>query len=443
VRRAARLPDLQQSCYCSGMPTIDRPVVDVDTLADVPAELPGPIRLCFRGPSLGGPRIREIRAALTPRGRLRLSGNRMRVSADIDPGPPEEPLIVLDMIARSDARGLERAIWSALGQVDYVVVGVDARSDEETRHVAGWLADEVREFDAAATGLTDDEWRANAIHFATARNIGRAIAAQRAPWCLVIDTDEYLERSVDLRAVVRAQPHPVDAVPVEVRLGEFTQVDNQRLARSDRRWARRSHNELDIRQLATGGPVARVVQDLSLRPEAEVARRDAQRDAGIEGMRAEAEKGDLHALFHVIKHRFKDTPPEELAPMVQDYRFRCAPHGPLGEERGFLAWSVGVLYAERRGPGAPGRLPDEVEAELWAHRAMFDGPRLDALLLLSQLAEDRGELVDALCWAEFACIITREPKHGWPEDAKLRFVRRDQLRAAVLRDEGLVGDAAE
>ena len=105
------------------------------------------------------------------------------------------------MIARSDAAGLARAIKSARPYVDRVIVGVDGRSDDETFAMACRLADETWNFFAADVGLSPEAWSADRIDFAAARNLGRARV--KTPWTLVIDSDEFLEVSGDLRGFVR------------------------------------------------------------------------------------------------------------------------------------------------------------------------------------------------------------------------------------------------
>src|SRR4051812_27314127 len=88
------------------------------------APLAGPTRFVIANPRRGGPALALVRAALAPRGRLRFSGTPAKIFADLDPGPPETPLIAFDTIARSDADGLERAILSALPHVDQICIGV-------------------------------------------------------------------------------------------------------------------------------------------------------------------------------------------------------------------------------------------------------------------------------------------------------------------------------
>ena len=170
---------------------MSRTVVEVERIEGFAAvQLVEPARFVFISPLHGGPSLAQIRAALAPRGRLRLSGTAGRIFADFDPGPATEAVIALDTIVRSDAAGLERMLLSALPHVDEIVLGVDGRSDEATLRMAQAFGDCVYVFEGADIGLTKEEWKADKIHFANARNRGRVKV--QAPWTLVVDADEYV-----------------------------------------------------------------------------------------------------------------------------------------------------------------------------------------------------------------------------------------------------------
>lgn len=379
-----------------------------------------PCRFAFPSPLHGGPPIREIRATFSLKGRIRISGTRAKTFVDLDPGTPQKPLIALDIIARSDAVGLERMILSALWQVDEIHITVDGRSDEATVRVAEAFADEVGRFDAADIGVTEEDWKADKINFAAARNLGRARV--KAPWALVLDTDEYLYESVDLReAVVRAVEMGAKAIDMGIALGEFNARDPQRLALSAFRWERPSHNQL----MFEGPPLridATIVHDTSLRKAEDLARRDQQRLNGVNIDLAEhAKNGDLNSLFHLAKQRIGDGDDECLG-LVADYRLRTEIHGPLVEERSWLAL------------GAASHLANQEkwdDAETWCLRAMFDGPRVDAMCYLGDIAEERGFLPLALAWYEAACAVPDKCALKWQSLSATRFRRRDGLRKAL------------
>jgi serine/threonine-protein kinase len=314
-------------------------------------------------------------------------------------------------------------LLSVLPHVDQIVLGVDGRSDRETLQVAEAYADISWTFDASDLHLSEEQWLANRIDFAAARNLGR----QRVtlPWTLVVDSDEYLRSGCDIREKV-ATESDVAAFGVRVNVNGFEHADRQRLARTYFRWWSATHNQLNIE----GGdkPIqALIVQDTSLRLSQEIERRAQQRDLGIDLLEEEAAAGQLMALFHLAKHRLAQEDHPKAIKLVQDYRFRAEPHGPLVAERTALAFGAAGLFYEKG---------DFVEAELWAIRAMLDGPSVEAMCLLGDIAEDQGDLERALAWYEAACVVPEAKKLRSQGFSDLRWGRREGLRRGLkYRDE--------
>lgn len=382
----------------------------------------GPCRLTFQHPRRGGPPLREVRSALRNKGRLRFSLTPGRLHADLDPLPavPEPPLIAFDTIVRNDAAGLERAICSSVSHVDEIIVGIDARSDEETRAIAEAYADEVWTFEAKDIGLSEEDWKANKIHFANARNLGRERV--KAEWTLVIDSDEYLAHG-DLRAaVLNADLNGCDLISVNVALENFSDRNLQRLAKTKFRWDSPSHNRLVYGAARGAEADVLIVQDLSLRAQSEIDRRHDQRASGVEMLREAADGGNIHALFHLAKHRVGENNLADATKYSQDFRFRAEVHGPLAAERAYLALGVATLHYSA---------DDLAQAEVWAQRALLDGPRIEPFCMLGDIAEDRGDLAAALLWYECACIVPDTERQKWTDIISRRQGRLAALRAAV------------
>jgi hypothetical protein len=388
----------------------------------------GPTRFIFANPMRGGPKLAEVRAAMRDKGVVRISATKAKVFVDVDPGEPAAALISLDMIARTCATGLERTILSALGQVDAVLVGVDGRSDEETRKVAEAYADIVWSFGARDIELSEEEWASDRIHFSNARNLGRMQV--QTPWVLVIDSDEYLDQGVpvDFRQVVTASGNEkVGAYSIQVACMGAEQMDPHRLARRECRWWSDTHNQLAIlgEVEKCGG---RIVQDISVRTDAENERRTRQRNVAVDLLAEEASKGNLTALYHLAKHRIGTEQLVEGEKLAQDFRFRAEVHGPLSQQRGWLALGVAHMYYNLGGP------KDIEQAELWCLRSMLDEPRMDAVCLLGDLAEERGDLKSALAWYEMACTLPEpggEDYMTWRTIIDLRMGRRSGIRVAL------------
>ena len=391
---------------------------DLEGLDDVP--LPAPVRFVFLSPRRGGPALPLIRAVLAPRGRLRLSGTSGRIFADLDPGPEEPLVIALDTIVRSDAAGLERMILTVLPHVDEIVLGVDGRSDQETLQVAQAYGDCVFVFEAPDVGLDEEAWAANRIHFANARNLGRAKV--RSPWSLVIDSDEYIESVGDLRADIAKYPS-AEHMACEVSSGGVTvRDDRQRIGRSVLRWTSSSHNQLMSQTGAFGESDLHIREDKTLRSREEDARRDRQRDAGIEELIGEAGKGNIAALLHLAKHRAGVGDIEEAVKLVQDYRFRIEPHSILADQRALVALTLAFRFYNE---------DNNEQSEVWALRALLDGPSVVAFCLLGDLAEEQGDLLRARGWYEAACAITEETAVDWSGVTSLRWGRLEGIKAAL------------
>lgn len=393
-------------------------IENIDQLSFLPAE---PVRLVLRGPLRGGAPLGSVRARLLARGDARFSGTSGHLFADFVPGQYER-LIALDMLARNDPAGLERAILSALPHVDYIVVGVDGRSDAETRKVAEAYADHVWTFGAAELGLSDEAWAADRIDFAAARNIGRSfVQAAQVPWILVLDTDEYLQHvGIDLRARVR-DPRGHDGFSPVVLLPEAEHRDQHRLARAELRWIGATHNQLPVRSSVDID--VSIVHDPSVRAQDEQTRRIVQRRTEVGRMRDEAEKGNLHALWHLSKQLLADGDEDGLR-LAEEFRLRAEIFGALAEERQWLACGAAAFYYNR----------DEFEkAGMWSCRALLDGPCIEAFCILGDCAEVRGDLEQALTWYELACITPRGREVMIAGLQALRWGRRSGLRLALGR----------
>lgn len=401
---------------------MSRPVLEldgIDGLTDAPPVI-GPVRFIFSNPRRGGPALGILRRTLAPKGRMRISATPARVFVDVDPGPAESPTIALDTIVRSDATGLERMILSVLPYVDEIVLAVDGRSDDETLDVARAYADVTLTFDKRDIGMSEADWMANKIDFAAARNVGRKIV--QAPWALVLDSDEYLWSATDkLRELMRAAPPEIGGFGPIVRIEGFEHRDAQRLTRTRYRWTSSTHNQLQYTE-ASAEVDAVIVQDLSLRSEAERKRRNAQRNDGIEDLVEEADKGNVTALFHLAKHRASIGDINEAVRLTEDYRLRIEPHGPMADERVWAALALAFrFYGE----------DNLVEADRWGVRALLDGPCVTAFCLLGDIAEDDGDLPRAQGWYEAACAVTEKRRIEWPGVTELRVGRLAGIKRAL------------
>lgn len=353
----------------------------------------------------------DCAASFTPMGADRKGSTLMATATG------HKPLITLAMIARDDFKGLTRAIISALPHVDRVVIGVDARSDTATHVVAQMWADAVVKFHAADLGMSQQDWQADKIDFAAARNF--VLEQVTTDWVLTIDTDEHItEAPGDLRATLTAQPATVDAVPCTlVDEGNYL-LNSQRIARSSCRWQRPTHNKLDIEQRAKQSAGLVVTQDRSLRTPEAAARRDAQRSAAILDLMDAANNDDLWAMFHVLKELINGRQMSSATRMLKRYIALTDPHSQEAEGRSYLCTAMAVTCYE---------LQRHEDAEYWATTALRDGPRIEVFGLLGTIAEEQGRLYHALGWYQAEAACPNVWHHRWPQVIASRHERRDAL----------------
>lgn len=399
----------------------------VETLAELDDfKFTTPVRFTFPHPLRGGPKIRDIRARLAPYGHIYLSFSNACVFVDMTPGQAQPPVVTLDMIARSDAAGLERAIQSAIAHVDYIIVGIDARSDVATQVTADALADIVHTFTGDDIGVSAEDWADNKIHFSNARNIGRAMVP--TPWTLVLDTDEYFTNvPKDIRAslLYDLTTAGVTHVEIGVDLGKSVMRDTLRLTRTHYRWHRGTHNQLNFSNgpdETTFASDIMVLHDTSLRTKIERERRAQQRVQGMLELEEASDNGDLNATFHIAKQYIADGDVTRGVDCTLKFRSHAEVRGPAAAERAMLACGLAELQY---------RNGNYAEAELWAFRALLDGPTLEAFYKLGDVAEDRGDLHSALFWFDCACRAPASGNFTWIEGASMRWGRREGIRRAI------------
>lgn len=400
-----------------------RTVMHAELVEDVVGyDVTEPTRFVFRSPRRGGPRLKHVRAALASKGRLRFSGTPMSIFADVDPGPPTVPVVALEMIARGSADGLERAILSALSYVDEIVVGTDNRSTDQTMNVAHAYADTAHLFGRGTTELSEEEWAADKMHFARARNGVREFI--QAPWSLVLDTDEHIRRAVDFRDLLQraAATDEVNAFLVSITEGELVRREPSRLARTKFRWFGAANEQLDIvgARLATD-VVLDVVSDGSLRVPTEAVRSAAQHEAETAHLEQEAAAGHVNSMVEVAKRKLL-AGDESAVALVEQIRLKLEPQGGWKEERVWLALECAFFYYKKL---------DFHRANQWAHRSLLDGPRIESFCLLGDVCEDYGDLETALVWYEIACVTPEGSMISWGPYIGQRWGRRDGIRVAL------------
>lgn len=129
----------------------------------------------------------QIRRDYSKYGKIKFhtwEGFESRILFSIELGKPDDVETTLVMIVKDEAKGIEKAIVSALPIVDRVVVSVDNQTRDETARIAEMYADELR----------THTWKND---FAQARNEASVNVIGR--WVLFLDGHEYVESLGNIR----------------------------------------------------------------------------------------------------------------------------------------------------------------------------------------------------------------------------------------------------
>jgi glycosyltransferase involved in cell wall biosynthesis len=183
---------------------------------------------------------------------------------------PDKEGITLAMIVKDEEKGIARAIESARGIVEDVVVLIDDTTSDNT---------EVEAIRAGARTFKHTWPTVEEGGFAEARN--RLHEHIKTDWVLVLDGHEYLEGNVqNLKKIVNLKKPGVSAIIINME-GEDAKTHSQvRLYKKDKaKWMEPLHNKLTIDGNGLeAGPTLRVVHDrLGGQTMESMRRRDLQR----------------------------------------------------------------------------------------------------------------------------------------------------------------------
>ncbi|MBW2260850.1 MAG: tetratricopeptide repeat protein [Deltaproteobacteria bacterium] len=287
------------------------------------------------------------------------------------------PGITLAMIARDEETGIGRAIESAAGIVDDVVVLVDEATTDRTAKIARGLGARVIGY-----RWSDD--------FAAARN--SALEHVRTPWVLWLDGHEHLRCGPgEIGRGMRADPGAA-GFWIEVEMEGGSRHRHVRLHRAKgARWRNPVHNILDV-----DGPVASlsgpvVVHDrYSGQSRESRARRNAQRDEHVTAIleeRIREDPKDTRSMFY-LGQQHRDAGRWEAA----HYWYER-----YGRTEGGNQWPEESLIAAANAGRAALMLGDLEAALECAHRAVLVMPdRAECRMLEGDVHYARRMYAEAL-----------------------------------------------
>lgn len=211
-------------------------------------------------------------------------GQRDRLLFTIDIGQEATNDTSLVMIVKDEAKGIEKAILSALPFVDNIVVSVDTKTVDDTAIIAALYADTLKYH----------EWHDD---FSEARNYAQKDVT--TPWILFLDGHEYIESMGDIKEKMKRN---VDGVFVTIRMESGMTFLFPRIYKSHIKFKNKIHN-INICKTRCASPDFVIVHDrLNLQDEASTERRNKQREELLpKEMLAQIEKNpkDCRAHFHL------------------------------------------------------------------------------------------------------------------------------------------------
>ena len=242
--------------------------------------------------------VRQIRREYSKYGKIvfhNWSGFRNRILFTIEPGQTQKEEVCLVMIVKDEAKGLERAILSALPIVQRVVVSIDTMTTDETVEIAILYADELR----------FHVWEGD---FSKARNSAQENV--KTKWILFLDGHEYLESFGDIEEKLKDD---VDGIFVTVRMESGMTFLYPRFYRNFIKFKNAVHNvnECKTRRCA---PLCVIVHDrVNGQDEKSTERRNEQREKMMPAelanqLKTNPKNGRAHfhlANFYMMRHETK------------------------------------------------------------------------------------------------------------------------------------------
>jgi SAM-dependent methyltransferase len=231
--------------------------------------------------------IPQIRRDYSKYGKVRFYswiGEKERIFFSIEMGNFVDEEITLVMIAKDEAKGIERAILSALPLVDRVIVSVDSKTQDDTAKIAKLYADELKEH------VWEDD-------FSKARNFAQENVTSK--WILFLDGHEYIEETSHVRDFL---PFDVDGIFVTVRMESGMTFLFPRIYRKEIQFKNAVHNLNECKTKRTVPDFVIVHDRENGQDEEAIKRRNAQREEMLprimEGHLKEDPK-NTRALFHL------------------------------------------------------------------------------------------------------------------------------------------------
>jgi len=254
------------------------------------------------------------------------SGATERILMSIDFGVVQEKIITLGIVAKDEAKGIEKAILTSMEYVNDIVILVDDRTKDVTESIAKLYTDKTYLY----------KWNNN---FSEARN--ELLSKVKTPWVLFIDGHEYLER---FSALDNLKELDKDAIMCEIRLESGSTVRYPRLHRSNLKYENQVHNKLGSKNLGNYNNILLVHDRIEGQSKESTAEREKQRDEmviGIMGKQIKEDKKNVRAALHLALHYHARLDHKKALKYYKQY----IKYGEYKPERWFVRFNIALLYS--------------------------------------------------------------------------------------------------
>ena len=299
--------------------------------------------------------------------------------------------------ARNEESDVERVLASFRGVADVMVVGIDPRSTDRTRKIAERYAEQVFTLDSPEGPKDDELSTEGAVHFSHIRNqCMQRCEVEGADWTFMTEAHEHLKAGVNSLLNLQAVPDHVRYVFV-ARQGWRNQWAFPWLCRSDMRYKRRTHNQLDIPDGTPWTALPKVVTWHERAQEVAERRHEQRKACNRKSLQEDwMRTGNRESLLY-LAGEWRGYDDNRAVERMREYLSLPSHHGPQRYHvRLMLAKQLAVMANDAKHE-EQAKLHDEVRAVL-VRGAEDDWSRTEHYVWLGDLAWECGARDEALQW---------------------------------------------
>lgn len=254
-------------------------------------------------------------------------GSDKRIICYIDFGSYTRPKVTLGVIAKNEAKGIERLLLSSFKCCDDIVVLVDDSTTDKTAEIARRYTDNVFMY----------KWQND---FSDARN--QLVEKVKSPFVFFVDGHEYIKTPPDVSNLL-ADGH--DAIMVQITLDNGSIVRYPRLHKTNLKYENAVHNKLVAHNLGNDENAMLVHDRIHGQSEESTKAREAQRHemiVGIMGKQIKENKKNVRASMHLGLHYHAR---QEYKKAIKYYKLYLK-YSEFKGERWYITFNIVLCYLQ-------------------------------------------------------------------------------------------------